>query len=83
MARRKKRKIQSRKKLLKGLTCPFNDNPDKIDYKDVHTLKKYITTRGRMLPRTRTGVSHKCQRKLALSVKRARFMSLLPYNQLV
>lgn len=76
--RRKKRKI-----IVQNLSCPFNKNPKKIDYKDVHTLKKYITTRGRILPSSRTGVSNRCQRKLKLSIKRARFMALLPYNQLV
>lgn len=63
-----------------NLSCPFGGNPDLIDYKDVYTLrKKFITTRGRILPSSKTGVSHKCQRKLALSIKRARYLALLPY----
>ncbi len=77
-----KKKVQ-RKFVVQNLACPFGGNSDKIDYKDVHTLKKYITTRGRILPRSRTGVSYGCQRKLAVSIKRARYMGLLPYNQLV
>ncbi len=63
--------------------CPFNEDPSTIDYKDVHTLKKYITTRGRIMSSARTGVSRRCQGKLALSIKRARYMALLPYNQLI
>ncbi|MCA9385949.1 30S ribosomal protein S18 [Candidatus Dojkabacteria bacterium] len=78
----KKRKTK-RKFPPQNLTCPFGKKPEKIDYKDVHTLKKYITTRGRILPSSRTGVSPRCQRKLALSIKRARYMALLPYNQII
>lgn len=63
-----------------NLVCPFNGNPALIDYKDVHNLKKkYITTRGRIIPSEKTGVSARCQRKLALSIKRARFLAMLPY----
>lgn len=63
--------------------CPFNGDPDRIDYKDVATLKKYISTRGRIFSRTRTGVSAVCQRKLAISIKRARYIGLLPFTQYV
>ena len=51
----------------------------KIDYKDVFTLKKYITRRGKILPREKTGLSAKMQRALANEVKKARLMALLPY----
>lgn len=77
----KKKKVQ-RKIVAQNLTCPFNNDPSRIDYKDVHTLKKYITTRGRILPSSRTGVSQRCQRKLSVSIKRARYMALLPYNNI-
>ena len=78
----KKKKVK--KAIVKAnLTCPFNRNPNKIDYKDVQTLKKFITTRGRIFPTSRTGVSPKCQRKLALSIKRARYIGLLPFTQYV
>lgn len=77
-------KKKKKKVILKvNLTCPFNNNPDKIDYKDVQTLKKYITTRGRIIPTAKTGVSPKCQRKLTVSIKRARYIALLPYTQYV
>jgi small subunit ribosomal protein S18 len=60
--------------------CYFTQNNIKyIDYKDVELLKKFLNPHGRMIARKRTGVSAKNQRKLALAVKRARFMGLLPY----
>ena len=51
----------------------------KIDYKDVETLKKCLNPHGRILPRKRTGLSAKVQHKVALAIKRARYMALLPY----
>lgn len=78
------KKKQFKKRVIQPvLKCPFNRDPSKIDYKDTQTLKKYITTRGRLLPTSKTGVSAKCQRKLALSVKRARYLALLPFTQYV
>lgn len=79
MPNKSKKKNARRKPRPVNLPCPFNGNPDLIDYKDTFKLKKFVTTRGRILPTSKTGVSAKCQRKLALSVKRARFMAMLPY----
>lgn len=62
-----------------NLSCPFNRNPKLIDYKDAHKLRKFTTTRGRMQPPSKTGISPRCQRKLAKSIKRARYMAMLPY----
>lgn len=60
--------------------CYFSQNNIKhIDYKDVEILKKFMNPHARLLSRKRTGVSSKHQRKLALAVKRARFMGLLPF----
>ncbi len=60
--------------------CPFKDNPDlDIDYKDVEMLKRFISPRGKILPRRITGVSAKYQRKLTAAIKRARAVALLPY----
>lgn len=59
--------------------CPFKVNGKcKVDYKDVETLKIYLTETGKIRPRRQTGACAKCQRKLALAVKRARFLALLP-----
>lgn len=60
--------------------CYFTENNIKyIDYKDVELLKKFINPHARMISRKRTGVTAKNQRNLALAIKRARFMGLLPY----
>jgi small subunit ribosomal protein S18 len=60
--------------------CYFSQNNIKhIDYKDVELLKKFLNPHGRIIAGRRTGVSAKSQRKLALAVKYARFMGLLPY----
>jgi small subunit ribosomal protein S18 len=60
--------------------CYFTQNHIKhIDYKDTEILKKFINPYGRLLSRRRTGTSARYQRQLAIAVKRARFMGLLPY----
>ncbi len=50
-----------------------------IDYKDVSKLRKYITESGKILPRRMTGVCAGHQRELAVAIKRARQMALIPY----
>ena len=50
-----------------------------IDYKDVDLLRKFITERGKILPRRITGLTCKQQRELTLAIKRARIMALLPF----
>lgn len=50
-----------------------------IDYKDVETLKKFLTPHARIQSRKRSGAPAKFERKLALAIKRARFLGLLPY----
>lgn len=61
-------------------TCPFSgDNAPKIDYKDVKLLQRFVSERGKMVPSRITAVSSKKQRELARAVKRARYLSLLPY----
>ncbi len=50
-----------------------------IDYKDFETLRGYITERGKIAPRRRTGTCAKHQRILARAIKRARHLALLPY----
>ncbi|WP_442858823.1 30S ribosomal protein S18 [Bacillus sp. SB49] len=51
-----------------------------IDYKDVDLLKRFISDRGKILPRRVTGTSAKYQRKLTKAIKRSRQMALLPYT---
>lgn len=52
---------------------------DPIDYKDVELLRKFITERGKILPRRITGLTAKQQRNLTVAIKRARMIALLPY----
>jgi small subunit ribosomal protein S18 len=60
--------------------CPFTaENFENIDYKDVETLSKFITERGKILPRRITGVSAYYQRRLAKAIKLARHVALLPF----
>ena len=62
-------------------SCPFSGpNAIIIDYKDTRTLQKYVSERGRIIPRRITSVSAKRQRELANAIKRARFLGLLPYT---
>jgi len=53
--------------------------PEDIDYKDTALLQRLISAQGKLFSRKRTGLSAECQRKVALALKRARFMALMPY----
>ena len=56
------------------------DHVDYIDYKDVELLKRYISEKGKILPRRVTGTCAKHQRTLTVAIKRARIMGLLPFT---
>ena len=61
-------------------SCPFSEkNAPSIDYKDVRTLQKFVSERGKIIPSRITAVSTKKQRELAIAIKRARFLGLLAY----
>ena len=61
--------------------CKFTAEAiDQIDYKDLETLKEYITETGKIVPSRVTGTKAKYQRQLATAIKRARYLSLLPYT---
>ena len=69
------------KRMNKKKVCQFCvDKAEAIDYKDAQKLKKYVTEKGKMLPRRMTGVCAKHQRMLAEAVKRARIVALLPFK---
>lgn len=57
---------------------PINPK-DPIDYKDVDLLRKFVTERGKILPRRITGLTAKQQKELTVAIKRARILSLLPF----
>lgn len=68
---------RSRKKV-----CQFcADKNAVIDYKDAAKLRKYLTERGKILPRRMSGTCAKHQREVAIAIKRARHVALLPYVQ--
>ena len=61
-------------------SCPFSGkNAQKIDYKDVKLLSRFISERGKIIPSRITAVSAKKQRELSKAIKRARNIALLPY----
>ena len=61
--------------------CAFCTEADAvIDYKDVNKLKRYVSERGKILPRRITGNCAKHQRALTVAIKRARHVSLMPYT---
>ena len=72
----RRRPMRRRKKV-----CAFCADANKVlDYKDVATLKHYVSERGKILPRRITGNCAKHQRALTVAVKRARHVALLPYS---
>ena len=73
----KRRPIRRRKKV-----CVFcSDKSNVIDYKDVNKLKRFVSERGKILPRRITGNCAKHQRALTVAIKRARHVALMPYVQ--
>lgn len=75
-APRRRPNIRRRKKV-----CIFcGEKAQKIDYKDVSTLKKFISERGKILPRRITGTCAKHQRAITTAIKRARHIALMPYS---
>ena len=75
-AKRRPGSIRRRKKV-----CVFCGKENAgIDYKDVNKLKRYVSERGKILPRRITGNCAKHQRALTVAIKRARHISLLPYT---
>ncbi|RDE25037.1 30S ribosomal protein S18 [Motiliproteus coralliicola] len=61
--------------------CRFTaEGVTEIDYKDLDTLKGYITETGKIVPSRITGTKAKYQRQLATAIKRARYIALLPYT---
>ena len=72
---RRRNTMHRRKKV-----CVFCGKEKPLDYKDTATLKKYVSERGKILPRRITGNCAKHQRALTVAVKRARHVALMPYT---
>ena len=69
------------RKISRKKVCAFCvEKAEKIDYKDIAKLKKYVTEKGKMLPRRMTGTCAQHQRALATAIKRARIADLLPFK---
>ncbi|HOG01558.1 MAG TPA: 30S ribosomal protein S18 [Clostridia bacterium] len=74
------RKMKPRPRKGRRKVCQFcADKVEHIDYKDVARLRKFTTERGKIMPRRMSGVCAKHQRELAIAIKRARQIALLPY----
>ncbi|OGY22073.1 MAG: 30S ribosomal protein S18 [Candidatus Woykebacteria bacterium GWB1_45_5] len=66
-------------KVYRRRSCLFCKEKSEPDFKETEALKKFITERGKIVGRAKTGVCAGHQRKLASSIKRARILSLLPF----
>ena len=73
--RQRRQRYSSRRKV-----CQFcGEKVDSIDYKDMDVLRRYVSDRGKIRPRRQTGVCAKHQRRLAVAIKRARHVALMPF----
>ncbi len=62
--------------------CHFcHKNLDFIDFKDTQTIQRFTSSYAKIVPKKRSGVCSRHQRKLGIAIKRARFMGLLPYTK--
>lgn len=73
--------IRSNRKLARARKCPVCVQDLQVDYKDPSPLRKFISERGKILGRARTGVCARHQRALTRNIKRARYLALLPFVQ--
>jgi len=72
------RRERGRKFIVKPKVCMFCADKVPIDYKNVSLLQRFVSDRGKIVPRRRTGVCAKHQRRLAQAIKRSRFLAMLP-----
>ncbi len=77
---RLKKKKKKKRRQGKQKVCYFSKTGMvAVDYKDSEFLRRFITERGKIAPRRNTGTTGKYQRLLAIAIKRARHLALLPY----
>ncbi len=72
------RRERGRKFVVKPKVCMFCADKAPIDYKNVSLLQRFVSDRGKIVPRRRTGVCARHQRSLAQAIKRSRFLAMLP-----
>ena len=76
----KTKKFDSKEKFFRKKSCRFClDKAKSIDYNDTIKLKRFVTEKGKIMPNRLTGNCAQHQRKIAVAVKRARYVALLPY----
>ena len=81
VAQEDKAPVRRQKRMSKKKVCMFcADRAKVIDYKDVATLKRFVTEKGKIVPRRQTGTCAMHQREVTKAVKRARNVALLPYR---
>ena len=73
---KKDRVRRPRRKICQGCV----DHIESVDYKDIVMLRRFISERGKIVPRRVTGICAKHQRKINLAIKRARAIALLPFS---
>lgn len=79
----KKKDIKKRRRQVEVVVprnCPFCKGKVEPDYKEAGVLEKYMNDRAKILNKSRTGICAKHQRRISLSIKRARHLALLPYT---
>jgi len=77
----KKKNMRRRRKIIQNLKCPLCEAGVKtVTNKDVYQLKKFTSVRGKIISVEKSGACHRHQKMLKKAIKRARFMSLLPYS---
>lgn len=77
-----KKKITTKRRRVQRLApkkCYFSTEKKEPWFGDVEVLRRYLTERGKIIPRSRTGLCSKHQRRLTLAIKHARHLSLLPF----
>jgi len=80
MKKLKTKRFDSKEKFFRKKSCRFClDKTESIDYKDPMRLKRFVTEKGKIMPSRLTGNCAIHQRKIAVAVKRARYVALLPY----
>ncbi len=72
------KKEKGRKFVVKPKICVFCAEKTPIDYKNIALIQRFVSDRGKIVPRRRTGVCARHQRRLAQAIKRSRFLALLP-----
>lgn len=76
---KKRKQVRKIRKNVVPKKCYYCEEKKEPNYLDTSSLKKFLTERGKIIPRSRNGVCAKHQRRLTISIKRARHLALLPF----